>query len=127
MTVTVPADPREAVLAWLRPIIGTILPGWTCGARLPDTPAKFILVKVLGGGQNSPISDQYNVVFQAWGSDGINDDHERTRALRVVTAHAQRGINARRTSAPVPLPDPANPERSITQATITAILRGVDA
>ena len=108
-------------------MLPTILPGWSAGARLPSSPQNFILVKVLGGAQDSPISDQVSMAFQLWGTDGLTDDHERVRAARIVTAHAQRGINARRSSAAISLPDPANPERSITQITITARFRGVDA
>lgn len=129
MTVTVvPADPREKFLAWLRPLLPTILPDveWTAGTSLPADPAHFVQVVVLGGGQDSPISDQVTLALKLWGSNGLNDDHERVRAARVVTAHAQRGVNARRTSAAITLPDPANPERSITQITITARFRGED-
>ena len=127
MTV-VPADPRTVVLAWLRPLLPTILPGWTAGAKIAPgvTPSKFVLVKVLGGRQESPISDQTTVAFQLWGDNGISDDHARTSAGRIVTAHAQRGLNARRTSGVVPLPDPTDPARQISQVTITAILRGED-
>lgn len=121
-----PADPREVVLGWLRPLLPTILPGWSAGAQLPEQHQNFVLVKVLGGQQDSPISDQVTVAFQLWGANGLNDDHERTRAARIVTAHAQRGINARRSSAAISLPDPADPARSITQITITARLRGAD-
>lgn len=124
MTV-VATDPREATLAWLRPILPTILPGWTAGARVPANPSNFVLIKILGGEPDSPISDQVSLAFQFWGTDGLTDDHARTRAARIVGAHARRGINGR-PSVPIPLPDPANPERYITQTTITARFRGVD-
>ena len=100
----------------------------TAGAKIAPgvTPSKFVLVKVLGGRQESPISDQTTVAFQLWGDNGISDDHARTSAGRIVTAHAQRGLNARRTSGVVPLPDPTDPARQISQVTITATLRGED-
>lgn len=128
MTVVVPVDPREVTLNWLRPLLSTILPGWTAGARIAAgvTPSRFILVKMLGGPQDSPISDRVTLALQFWGDNGVTDDHDRTRAARIVSAHAQRGINARRASNPVPLPDPTDPARSITQVTITALLRGED-
>lgn len=127
MTVAaVPVDPREVFLDWVRPLLPTILDGWTVGARIPDDPAHFILVKVLGGRQVTVISDEVTLALQLWGSNGLNDDHERVRAARILTAHAQRGLNARRSSAAISLPDPANPERNITQITITARFRGED-
>lgn len=126
MTVVVPVDPREVVLAWLRPLLPAILPGWSAGTRLAGTPTRFILIKVLGGSQTSGLSDRVNLAFQIWGDNGVTDDHDRTRAARIVTAHAQRGINARRASGAVPLPDPTDPARSITQITVTALMRGED-
>lgn len=128
MTTLVPVDPRQKALAWLRPILSTILPGWTAGATIAPgtTPANFILVKTVGGVQVESIADQATIAFQLWGPNGISDDYDRTRAGRIVTAQAQRGLGARRVSGVIQLPDPTDSTRSISQVTVTALLRGVD-
>ena len=127
-TTPVPVDPVKVTLDWLRPILPTILPGWTAGARIAPnvTPSKFVLVKSLSGAQRNKVADQQTVAFQCWGDDGITDSYDRARACRIITAHAFRGLGMRRSSNPVPLPDPTNPERYITQITATALLRGED-
>lgn len=125
MTIVLPADDRKTVLDWLRPILSTILPGWTAGTSITPgvTPARFVLVKQIGGVQRQPIADAFTVAFQLFGPNGVTDDFDRTRAARVVTAHARRDLGARRIGI-IPLPDPTDPARSITQATVTVLLRG---
>lgn len=132
MTIPVPVDPREVVLDWLRPILGAILPGadppWTAGAKIKPgvTPVNFVLVKAIAGSQTSPISDQVTIAFQLWGANGLPSDHERTRAARIISAHARRDLGGRRASTVIDLPDPADNTRTISQITITALLTGVD-
>lgn len=128
MTVVIPADPRSVFVAWLRPLLPTILPGWTAGARIKSgiTPSQFVLVDVVGGDEVHPVADNVLVRFQVWGPTGTDDDYERTRAARVVAAHARRDLLARRISGFVPLPDPTDPARTITQVTVTALIRGED-
>jgi hypothetical protein len=125
----IPVDPRQVLLAWLQPLLPSILPGWRADSEMVPgiTPSKFILVKVLGGDQVSNIADRVVVVFQCWGDNGITDDAMRSRAARIISAHAHRGVNARRASAVVTLPDPTDRIRSISQITMTALLRGEDA
>lgn len=125
MTVVWPADDRKRVLDWLRPLLPTILPGWTAGTQITAgvTPSKFVLVRQIGSVDRQRVTDDFTVALQFFGSNGINDDHERTRAARIVTAHARRDLGARRRGI-VPLPDPTDPSRSITQATISVLLRG---
>jgi hypothetical protein len=133
--VVIPVDPRQVLLDWLEPLLPTVLPGWRCGWRQDQgfiqgiTPGRFIALDVLADIQRSHVLDLYTILFQLWGDNGITDDAERTRAARIVSAHAHRGLNARRNSGPINLPDPFDKDgvRSITQITMTALLRGVDA
>jgi hypothetical protein len=111
-----------------------ILPGWRCGWRQDQgfidkiPPGKFIALDVLSDTQMSHVHDQYVIVAQIWGDNGISDDKMRTRAARIVSAHLVRGLNARRNSLIPSLPDPFDDTRTryITQVTMTALLRGED-
>jgi len=78
--------------------------------------------------QRNHLADEFTILFQLFGDNGITDDAERTRAARIVSAHAHRGLNARRNSGPISLPDPTDETRvrTITQLTMTAYLRGTD-
>lgn len=125
MNAVWPADDRKVVLDWLRPLLPSILPGWTAGVSIQPgvTPAKFILVKQIGGTERNVIADDFTVALQFFGPNGVTDDYDRTRAARIATAHARRDLGARRRGI-IPLPDPTDPARSITQATVTVLLRG---
>lgn len=125
MTVVVPVDDRKALLDWLRPLLPSILPGWTAGTTVPAgvTPTRFVLVKQIGDLERNTITDAFTTALQFFGTNGVTDDYDRTRAARIVTAHARRDLGARRQGI-IPLPDPTDPARSITQATVTVLLRG---
>src|SRR5215218_5940895 len=128
-TVVLPADPRETLLSWLNPILPAILSGWRCGWRQDHgfiqniTPGRFIALDVLSDVQRSHVHDEFAILIQVWGDNGISDDKMRTRAARIVSAHAHRGLNARRNSGPINLPDPFDESgtRYITQVTMTAL------
>jgi hypothetical protein len=119
-----PADDRKIILDWLRPILPAVLPGWTAGTRIAPgvTPAKFVLVKQIGSAEVQIPVDSFTIAFQFFGPDGVTDDYDRNRAARIVLAQARR-LGARRQGI-VALPDPTDPSRSITQATVTVLLRG---
>ena len=119
-----PADDRKVILDWLRPLLSTILPGWTAGTRIAAgvTPTNFILIKQIGSNEVQIPADRFTIAFQFFGRNGVTDDYDRTRAARIVTAQARR-LGARRQGI-IPLPDPTDPARSITQATVTVLLRG---
>jgi len=119
-----PADDRKVILDWLRPILGTVLPGWTAGTRISPnvTPTNFILIKQIGSLEREISLDEFTIAFQFFGPNGVTDDYDRTRAARIVLAQARR-LGARRRGT-IPLPDPTDPARSITQATVTVLLRG---
>lgn len=119
-----PADDRKVILDWIRPILGSILPGWTAGTRIATgvTPTNFILIKQIGSNEVEIPLDEFTIAFQFFGPNGVTDDYDRTRAARIVTAQARR-LGARRRGI-IPLPDPTDPARSITQATVTVLLRG---
>jgi len=133
-TVVLPADPREILLSFLQPILPAVLPGWRCGWRQDQgfitnvTPGKFIGLDVLADIQRSHVHDEFSILIQIWGDNGISDDKMRTRAARTVSAHAHRALNARRNSGPISLPDPFDTSgtRYITQVTMTALLKGED-
>lgn len=119
-----PADDRKFFLDWLRPLLPSILPGWSAGVTIAPgtTPAKFILVKQIGSVEVEIPVDSFTTVLQFFGPNGVTDDYDRTRAARIVLAQARR-LGARRQGI-IPLPDPTDPARSITQATVTVLLRG---
>jgi hypothetical protein len=133
-TVVLPADPREIMLNLLQPLLPAILPGWRCGWRQDHgfidkiPPGKFIALDVLSDTQLSHVHDQFVLVAQVWGDNGITDDRMRTRAARIVSAHIARALPARRDSFVPSLPDPFDQTgtRYITQVTMTALLKGED-
>jgi len=133
-TVVLPADPREVISAILKLRLPAILPGWRCGWRQDQgfiqniSPGRFIGLEILGGAQLSHVHDRFEFSAQVWGDNGITDDGMRYQAAQRVAAHLHQAINARRISEPIVLPDPFDESatRSITQVTMTALLKGED-
>ncbi len=123
--VVTPVDPIVVVLEHLRDVVfPSKFPDWTADFEAPTNPTEFVRVEWVGGDQVQRIAGRERLRLQVWGSTDDSDDHERMRVARSLIAHLWRDLSAERTAGPINLPDPADPERQITQFTIQLLLPG---
>lgn len=120
-------DPVEQALAYIRTtFIPTKAATWTAGHDIPANPSKFIRVEWVGGDTVQTIAGRERLRVQVFGESDNPDDYARMAVARSLVAYLRRDFyNARRTAGPIDLPDPADPERQISQFTIEALLPGV--
>lgn len=127
--VVVPVDAEKLVVDCIHDqIIPNItdLAGFTVGTVMGAgvTPKNFIHIRSIGGVSDGFVADTNRVDVRVWCDGTIGTESKRNRVARMVLAHLRQKLRAKVFASPVPLPDPADPTKTLTLFTIELFLRG---
>ena len=107
-----PAPPAGS--AWKR---GTII--------APNkTPQWFVHVRMVGGEDLGPVAERPLVDVRVWTDGTPATEATRSLAARVLLARIRQALPCRVFALPVPLPDPADPSKTLTLFTVQLLTRG---
>lgn len=129
MPVVVPADPEQVVVDFIHDeLIPTLadLSGWTVSTRIAagETPVNHIAVRSVGGSDEQVVADRFRVDVRVWADGTLRTEGKRSRVARLLLAHLRRKFRVRLFASPVPLPDPADPTKTLTLFTVELLLKG---
>jgi len=140
-------DAELVAVTWLRAQLAArpepFVAGVTVGTKLAPgvSPGRYVRIRRLGGVELHVVADNPRLQAQVWYSTGtVTDEHNRQDLAQVVWA-ILRGIEGQRVtipdwpvpvtcyrvgtfSGPVPVPDPADNTKMITQLTVEIGMRG---
>lgn len=134
MPAVVQADAEKVLLDLVASVIASgALPAppagstWSRGSIEPAVeiaPQWFIQVRSIGGSDVERVSAWHRVDLRVWADGTPATEETRSRAIRVLVAQIRRRMPARVMASPVPIPDPADPRRSHSLATVEVLVRG---
>lgn len=127
--VVVPADSEKVVVDFIyNELIPTLpdLAGWTVSTVIAPgvTPRNHIGIRVIGGTDEQFVASRSRVDIRVWAGGGVATEAQRSRVSRMLLAHLQRKFRCSLFAAPIPLPDPADPTKTLTLFTVELLLRG---
>jgi len=126
--LVVPANPEKVVVDFIYGLVPTVsdLAGYTVSTRIPDgqTPKKHIGVRSVGGSDEQVVADRFRIDIRVWADGTVSTEVERSRVARMLLAHLRKQFRCRLFASPVPLPDPADPTKTLTLFTVELLLKG---
>ena len=140
-------DAELVVVTWLRARLAeraeVYASGVTVGTKVaPATsPGRYVRLRRLGGGELHQVADSPRVQAQVWYSTGAATDELHRQALAQLVWALLRGIRGQDVtipgwprpvtcyrvatfSGPIPVPDPGDQTRTITQLAVEIGMRG---
>jgi len=133
MPVVVPADSERLLTDLIKTIIdGGYLPtpptgsAWKRGTVLEPnvTPRWFVHVRMVGGEDAGPVAERPLLDVRVWTDGTPATEATRSQAARILLARIRQALPCRVFALPVPLPDPADPSKTLTLFTVQLLTRG---
>lgn len=128
MPVVVPADAEKAIVDVIHDTLIPSLPdlsGFTVGTVMAAgvSPKNYIRVRTIGGG-SADYAERTRVDVMVWTDGTIGTEAKRGRISRLLMAHLRKNLRCKIFATPIPLPDPADPTKTISLFTVELLLKG---
>lgn len=127
--LVVQADAQLLLVDYLAALLPSIpeAAGYTVGTRVADnvTPVHAIRVRLVGGTGEQRVSARPRCDVRVWADGSATTEFAALKLARIMLGYLERDLKVRIFAGPVPLPDPADPAKTLVLFTVELLLRGV--
>lgn len=129
MTLVVAADPEKTLTDYLHGLLGTVaeLSGYSVGTTVQPgtTPSKAIRVQLTGGSDEGRTHSRPILDIRVWADGTQKTEADAKEVARILHGMIRRDFRARTFNSPVPLPDPADPTKTLVLFSVELLRAGV--
>lgn len=129
MTLVVQQDAEKYLTDYLFTLLPSIpqAAGYSVGTRVKDnvTPVNAIRVRLIGGVTEQRVSARPRLDVRVWASGDAATESAAKTLARILHGCIERDLKARTFAVPVPLPDPADPSKTLVLFSVELLTKGV--